>query len=258
MLPRGGEVSANEFAPGHARAHPAIAFTLALVIQACVFLILAPGPTGVTISADHAHEVDIEILHAAPPSRARTDLRPSRPLHSLRRRTALVPPAPTRGAASQVVHSESNLQGLARALFGCEPGTTPLSARKARPCSGIALYARAGSALGSYHSRPQAKHALRWALALAQERSPLLLPGALLAPLFYLGSVVSRSIMDKNSLARDPARWPTYLTPGRFLPRSQPADAPIPAKQAQSRSMAPAPPPPNAGASQHFNTDHGH
>ncbi|MGC8535256.1 MAG: hypothetical protein ACP5QR_06940 [Rhizomicrobium sp.] len=63
--------------------------------------------------------------------------------------------------------------------------------------------------------------------------------------------------MDKDSLARDPARWPTYVTPGRFLSRSQPADAPIPTQQAQSQFVGPAPPPPNAGAAQQFNADHG-
>ena len=256
-LVRGGEVPSNEFAPGHARAHHGIALTLALIVQVCVFRILAPGPTVVTVSADHAHDVDVEILHAAPPGRARTRLSLRRPPHSLIRRTALVPPAPTRGAAIQVVHSKPNLQGLARALFGCGLGTTPFLRARPRSCSGIAIYPQPGSALGSYHRRPQAKHALRWAMALAHERSPLLLPGALLAPLFYLESVVSGSIMDKDSLARDPARWPTYVTPGRFLPRSQPADAPIPTQQAQSQFVGPAPPPPNAGAAQQFNSDHG-
>lgn len=259
MVRSGGDPS-REFKPALTWSRRAIALAVALLLQLCVFRVLAPRPTADTVSSNDARDVLVGVLRVLSPRRARTlPSRRARTLPNLSRtslhmirRTALVPSPLARGSAVQMVHSGQNLQGLAHALFGCGPGAALLLRTRPQPCSSLASVGWTGSAPAVDEGRPRAKHALRWALALAHERSPLLLPGALLAPLFYLEAVVSGSILDKDSLARDTARWPTYLSAERFLSASPPAYGSIPTRSAEPQTLAPTPPRANTRASKHF------
>ncbi len=220
--------------PDRISALRAIALTLALIVQGCIWCLLAPSPGGAGLPTNYAHEVEIQLLPPAPrPLRAKAIIKASRLLRPEARAPGRLRPSLTRGLVEGLMHQQPDLRGLAGALFGCTSRTAPMLHRASRPCPGVASSAPAGPWRGVFAALPQAKHALRWARALAQERSPVLLPGAFLAPLFYLEAVASGSIMDRDSIARDPARWPTYLEPGRFLTKPGPATGPLSARRAR-------------------------
>jgi hypothetical protein len=117
-----------------------------------------------------------------------------------------------------MVRHQLGLRGLAGALFGCDFGQMAIRRAKLRPCPSPASNAHEVPKPQVFEKQSRVRHALSWARALAHERSPLLLPGKLLAPLFYLKAMVNGSILNRNSLARDPARWPPMLRPGAFFP----------------------------------------
>lgn len=194
-----------------------IAVSLALLLQICIFLMLAPEPRTVGPAINQAREVEIQIWRRAPTApRTKTSEKERRPAQARARPAPFVPTPLASGPKIDIDRHQPDWRGVAGALFGCELGQAPLFRTKQRPCLGLQPHAQAAPQR-LLMTPPRAKHAMRWARALAHERSPLLLPGALLAPLFYLKAVLSGSIRNRHSIARDPARWPTYVEPGRFL-----------------------------------------
>ena len=72
-------------------------------------------------------------------------------------------------------------------------------------------------------ARSHVEDNMRWANALAHERSPLVLPcmGGLdvLCVLRNVAGLTDGSTLDPESSLRDPEQWGTYVDPGEFAPR---------------------------------------
>jgi hypothetical protein len=138
------------------------------------------------------------------------------------------PEAPRMFAAPARMAPEAapGFQGLGVSLFDCRPENyANLPADERAHCTPLGSPM---AALGNSDLLGQRSHVednMRWANALAHEKSPPMLPcmGGLdvLCLLKNVAGLADGSTLDPQSSLRDPEQWGSYVDPQQFMPRNQ-------------------------------------